>query len=73
MRVTTTITTMASNVTLTEREIEILTSAQRIVNALGDELDAVDTLGTTAERIFNNLEEIGNCLDNIVDLVDMED
>lgn len=73
MKIETRTETVVSSVSLTKKEIEILVSAQKMLNRLGDELDEIDTLCSPAIKIYNSLDEIGQNLDKIANLVDIED
>ena len=76
MKVTTETRTTVSSVALTKKEIETLVSAQKICNKIWSELndnEDIDYLGDVAMKIYNNIDEIGSCLDNIANLVDIED
>lgn len=73
MKIETRTETIVSSVSLTKKEIEILVSAQRMLNRLWDELDEIDALCSSAQGIYNSLDEIGQNLDKIANLVDIED
>lgn len=73
MKVIKELKTNASGVVLTNEEVQTLISAQKIVNKICDELEEADTLEGTAERIYNNIDDMGYCLDIITNLVDIED
>lgn len=73
MKIETRTETVVSSVSLTKKEIEILVSAQKMLNRLGDELDEIDTLCSSAIKIYNSLDEIGQNLDKIANLVEIED
>ena len=73
MKVIKELKTNASGVVLTNEEVQTLISAQKIVNKIYDELEEADTLEGTAERIYNNIDDMGYCLDIITNLVDIED
>lgn len=66
--------TYASGVVLTNEEVQTLVSAQKIVNKIWDELEEADEISGNAAKIYNNIDEIGDCLDEIANLlVDIED
>lgn len=73
MKVIKELKTYASGVVLTNEEIQTLISAQKIVNKIYDELEEADIINGNAEKIYNNIDEIGYCLDHIANLVDRED
>lgn len=73
MKVIKELKTYASGVVLTNEEIQTLISAQKIVNKIYDELEEADIINGNAEKIYNNIDEIGYCLDHIANLVDVED
>ena len=62
-----------SGVALTNEEIQTLVSAQQIVDKICDELEEADEISGNAEKIYNNIDEIGYSLENIANLVDIED
>lgn len=65
--------TYASGVALTNEEIQTLVSAQKIVNKILDELEEADERSDNANKIYDNIDEIGYGLENIANLVDIED
>lgn len=73
MKVIKELKTYASGVALTNEEIQTLVSAQKIVNKIWDELDEVDEISGNAVKIYNNIDEIGDYLDEIANLVNEED
>lgn len=73
MKVIKELKTYASNVALTNEEVQTLVLAQKIVNKIWDELEEADELSDNAVKIYNNLDEIGYCLDHIANLVNIED
>ena len=73
MKVIKELKTYASGVVLTNEEVQTLVSAQKIVNKIYDELEEADELSGNAEKIYDNIDEIGYCLDHIVNFVDIED
>ena len=75
MKLTTETRTIVTSIALTKEEIRTLLSAQEICNKIYSELEneKIDTLNSTAEKIYYNLDEIGDCLGNIANLVDIED
>lgn len=64
------VTTAATNITLTKKEIEILVSAQKLLDEIWEELEAVDVLDNNDCRtIYNSIDEIGSSLEDIVNHV----
>ncbi len=62
-----------SGVALTNEEIQTLVSAQKIVNKIWDELEETDEISSNVVKIYNNIDEIGDHLDEIANLVNVED
>lgn len=73
MKVIKELKTYAAGVVLTNEEIQTLVSAQKIVNKIWDELEEADGLSDNAVKIYNNIDEIGYCLDHIANFVGIED
>ena len=73
MKVTTETRTIVTSIALTQKEIRTLLSAKEICNKIYDELKKIDTLNSTAEKIYDNLDGIDVSLENIVYLVNVED
>ena len=65
--------TYTSGVALTNEEIQTLVSAQKIVNKIWDELEEVDEISGNASKIYISIDEIGDSLDEIANLVNVED
>lgn len=73
MKVKREIQTIATMVTLTEKEVKTLLSAQEIVNNIWNELEDVDRLGCCTEKIRNAINEIDSYLSVIANLVTIEE
>lgn len=73
MKVETKTTTVATNITLTNEEIDILVSAQELLDKIWDELDKADTIEGSLCNIYNVIDEIGTHLDYIANFADIED
>lgn len=70
MYVETEVVTTATRVTLTKKEIEILISAQKLLNEIWEELEEVDVLDNNDCRsIYNSIDDIGSNLENIANRV----
>ena len=65
--------TYTSGVALTNEEIQTLVSAQKIVNKIWDELEEADEISGNASKIYISIDEIGDSLDEIANLVNVED
>lgn len=70
MYIQTEVVTTATNITLTKKEIEILVSAQKLLDEIWEELEAVDVLDNNDCRtIYNSIDDIGSSLEDIVNHV----
>ena len=73
MKIETKTTTVATNITLTNKEIDILVSAQNLLDKIWNELDKADTIEGSLGNIYHVIDEIGTHLDYIANFADVED
>ena len=73
MKVETKTTTVATNITLTNKEIEVLVSAQKLLDKIWNKLDEADTIEGSLCNIYNAIDEIGAHLDYIANFADIEE
>ena len=75
MKVGTETKTVINRIALTKEEIDILKSAQKIVDKLWDKIEDIDydSMTATVTSIHNSIDIIGTDLYNIANLVDIEE
>ena len=73
MKIETKTTTVATNITLTNKEIDVLVSAQKLVDRIWDALDDADTIENSLHNIYSAINDIGTHLNYIANFADIED